>query len=58
MVPKEQAEAIVNSITARGGWVKYKLYKGEGHGWRQAQNIKDALETELAFYEDVLRLKK
>jgi dipeptidyl aminopeptidase/acylaminoacyl peptidase len=56
VVPKEQAEVIVKSIRDRGGYVEYKLYEGEGHGWRQAKNIVDALERELAFYENVLKL--
>jgi hypothetical protein len=34
------------------------LDEGEGHGWRQAKTIQDALETELKFYEDVLQLKR
>jgi len=58
VVPKEQAEAIVDSIKARGGVVEYKLYPGEGHGWRQEKNIKDALEREIAFYDKMLKLKK
>ena len=58
VVPKEQAEVIVDSIKSRGGVVEYKLYPGEGHGWRQEANIKDALEREIAFYEEVLKLKE
>lgn len=58
VVPKEQAEFIYESIKARGGVVKYKLYPGEGHGFRQEKNITDALERELKFYERVFDLKK
>ena len=43
-VPKEQAERIYERAEARGGVVEYELYPGEGHGWRQEKNIKDALE--------------
>lgn len=57
VVPKGQAEAIYESIHSRGGVVEYKLYEGEGHGWRQEANIRDALERELGFYERVLKLK-
>ena len=57
VVPKEQAEMIVKSIRDRNGHVEYKLYPGEGHGWRQGQNIADALERELTFYERVLKIK-
>jgi len=58
VVPKEQAEMIVKSIGERGGYVEYKLYAGEGHGWRQGPNIADALERELTFYEKVLGIKR
>lgn len=58
VVLKEQSEIIYDSIKARGGVVEYKMYKGEGHGWRQEKNIKDALERELGFYEKVLGTKK
>jgi dipeptidyl aminopeptidase/acylaminoacyl peptidase len=57
VVPKEQAEKIVKSIRDRGGHVEYKLYPGEGHGWRQGKNIADALARELTFYEKVLEIK-
>ncbi|KAF8152590.1 alpha/beta-hydrolase [Crassisporium funariophilum] len=58
VVPKDQAESIYNSIKDRGGVVEYKLYPGEGHGWRQEANMRDSLERELGFYERVLGLKK
>ncbi|KAF7986738.1 hypothetical protein HWV62_20302 [Athelia sp. TMB] len=54
VVPKLQSEIIVKSIEGRGGHVQYKLYEGEGHGFRKAANIRDALETELEFYKNVL----
>ena len=44
-------------ILEKGGVVEYKLYEGEGHGWRQDKNIKDALERELDFYERQFKLK-
>lgn len=50
VVPPNQAELIVDAIKKRGGVVEYKLYEGEGHGFRQGANIRDAFETELAFY--------
>ncbi|KAJ7629481.1 alpha/beta-hydrolase [Mycena polygramma] len=57
VVPKEQSEAIFQSIQKRGGVVEYKLYPGEGHGWRKEENMIDALERELAFYEATFKLK-
>ena len=57
VVPKSQAEAIYDSIKNRGGVVEYKLYPGEGHGWRKEENMRDACERELTFYERALKLK-
>jgi dipeptidyl aminopeptidase/acylaminoacyl peptidase len=54
VVLPEQAEMIVESIRRRGGQVEYRLFEGEGHGWRKAETIRDALEMERKFYEDVL----
>ena len=56
VVPPEQAELIVESIKKRGGDVEYKVYEGEGHGWRKVENIVDALEREVGFYRRVLGL--
>jgi dipeptidyl aminopeptidase/acylaminoacyl peptidase len=36
--------------------VEYVLFEGEGHGWRKAENVKRALETECRFYEQILGL--
>ncbi|KIP04425.1 hypothetical protein PHLGIDRAFT_93514 [Phlebiopsis gigantea 11061_1 CR5-6] len=58
VVPPEQAEIIVKTIQKNGGHVEYVVFEGEGHGWRKAENIKAALEKELAFYEGVFGLKK
>jgi len=58
VVPLNQAEAIVRTIREElHGKVEYVVFEGEGHGWRQSENIKTALEKELAFYEEVLGLK-
>ncbi|KAF9552486.1 alpha/beta-hydrolase [Agrocybe pediades] len=57
VVPKGQAEAIYNSIRDRGGVVEYKLYDGEGHGWRREETMRDALEREVGFYQRVLGLQ-
>ncbi|KAG8844908.1 hypothetical protein FRB96_002797 [Tulasnella sp. 330] len=57
VVPPSQAEVIVAKIKERGGQVEYKLYDGEGHGWRKAETVKDALEREEAFYKKVFDLK-
>lgn len=50
VVPPNQAEAMVDALRRKGIPVAYVLFDGEAHGFRQAANIKRALETELAFY--------
>ncbi|KAH8113185.1 alpha/beta-hydrolase [Phellopilus nigrolimitatus] len=57
VVPPSQAEEMVGVIRAHGGRVQYKVFEGEGHGWRKAETIVTALEAELAFYLDVLGLR-
>ena len=57
VVPPSQAKFIVDAIHKRNGTVKYIAFEGEGHGWRKAENIKRALEEELAFYEETFHLR-
>ncbi len=47
VVPPNQAEAIVEVLRRRGVPHLYRVYPGEGHGWRRAETI-------AAFYEEVL----
>jgi dipeptidyl aminopeptidase/acylaminoacyl peptidase len=54
VVPPEQSEMIVAALREKGLPVAYRLYDGEQHGFRQAENIKDSLEAELSFYSQVL----
>ncbi len=50
VVPPNQAEAMVAALREKGIPVAYVAFEGEGHGFRQADNIQRALEGELAFY--------
>ncbi len=50
VVPPNQAEAMVGALKEKGIPVAYLPFEGEGHGFRRAENIKRALEAELAFY--------
>ncbi len=50
VVPPNQAEAMVTVLRDKGIPVAYVAFEGEGHGFRQAENIRRALEGELAFY--------
>ncbi|KAJ7235098.1 Alpha/Beta hydrolase protein [Mycena haematopus] len=56
-VPPSQAEGMVESIKKRGGVVEYKLYSGEGHGWKRKDTIQDALRREIRFYSRVLGIE-
>ncbi|MEN9221390.1 MAG: S9 family peptidase, partial [Thermostichus sp. BF3_bins_97] len=53
IVPPNQAEAMVAALKAKGLPVAYVPFAGEQHGFRQATNIKRALEAELYFYAQV-----
>lgn len=53
VVPPSQAEAIRDALVAQGVPHAYVLYAGEGHGFRRAETIVHALETELAFLGQV-----
>jgi dipeptidyl aminopeptidase/acylaminoacyl peptidase len=50
VVPPNQAESMVAALRDKGTPVAYLAFAGEGHGFRQAENIKRALESELYFY--------
>lgn len=53
VVPPSQAEAIRDALAAHGVPHAYVLYEGEGHGFRRAETIVHALESELAFLGQV-----
>jgi dipeptidyl aminopeptidase/acylaminoacyl peptidase len=50
VVPPDQSEAMFVAARNRELPVAYVAFEGEGHGFRQAQNIKRAMEAELYFY--------
>jgi dipeptidyl aminopeptidase/acylaminoacyl peptidase len=53
VVPPNQAEMIVDALRRRGVPVAYLTFEGEQHGFRQAANIRRALDAELSFYGQV-----
>ena len=57
VVPPDQAETMVDAIRAKGIPVSYVAFAGEQHGFRQAKNIKRALDGELYFYSKVFRFQ-
>ena len=58
VVPPNQAESMVKILQDKGISVEYVTFDNEGHGFRKAENIIRAMESELAFYQDVFKLKE
>jgi dipeptidyl aminopeptidase/acylaminoacyl peptidase len=50
VVPPDQSEAMFIAARNKELPVAYVAFEGEGHGFRQAANIKRAMENELYFY--------
>ncbi len=57
VVPRNQAEMMVAALDKKKIPHAYKLYQGEGHGFRKPETIVDALNSELSFYRQVLNIK-
>jgi len=53
VVPIAQAEQIVDALRRQHIPYAYVAFEGEGHGFRQAANMRRALEAELSFYAQV-----
>ncbi len=53
VVPPNQSEMMVNALRGKGLPVAYVTFEGEQHGFRQAANIKRALDGELYFYSRI-----
>ena len=56
VVPPNQAEMMVKLLEEKGIKVAHVTFPDEGHGFRKANNIIHAMESELAFYRDVFNL--
>jgi dipeptidyl aminopeptidase/acylaminoacyl peptidase len=54
VVPPEQAEMMVAALREKGVPHAYRLFAGEQHGFRKAENIRAALDGELSFYAQIL----
>ncbi len=54
VVPPSQTDQIVESLTRRGVPHVYRLYPGEGHGWRGSETIRDYYKTVEAFLTEQL----
>jgi dipeptidyl aminopeptidase/acylaminoacyl peptidase len=56
VVPLAQARDMADAMQAAGREVELSVYPGEGHGFRRAESIVDALSREVAFYQRALAL--
>ena len=57
VVPPGQSREMVAALKERKVPVAYLEFEGEGHGFRQAATIAASLESEYAFYAQVLGLQ-
>ncbi|MBC7414580.1 MAG: S9 family peptidase [Herminiimonas sp.] len=53
VVPPNQSQAMFDALKSKGLPVAYLTFEEEQHGFRQADNIRRALEAELYFYARV-----
>ena len=53
VVPPSQPAAVAAELKRKGVPHKYLLFAGEQHGFRKAENIATAYESELAFFGEV-----
>jgi len=53
IVPPNQAEMMHAALLEKGIPTALKMYEGEQHGFRKAENIEDALNSEIYFYSRV-----
>ena len=53
VVPPDQAATMVASLKDKGVAVAYITFENEQHGFRRAENVERALESELYFYSKV-----
>ncbi len=55
VVPPEQSQQMFAAMRGKKLPVAYVAYEGEQHGFRQARNIKHALDSELYFYSKIFK---
>ncbi|TFK89672.1 alpha/beta-hydrolase [Polyporus arcularius HHB13444] len=53
VVPVDQAVTMLETIKKHGGRAELRIFEGEGHGWRQAKTVQEALEREIEWYQNV-----
>jgi dipeptidyl aminopeptidase/acylaminoacyl peptidase len=53
VVPPAQSESMFHAVRDKGLPTAYQAFPGEQHGFRRAENIRTALESELYFYSRI-----
>ncbi len=53
VVPPSQAETMIAALRAKGLPFAYVAFPTEGHGFREAENIRKAIEAEVYFYSRI-----
>ena len=57
VVPPNQSKAMFDALDSKGLPVAYITFDSEQHGFREAKNIKHALEAELYFYAKIFEFE-
>lgn len=57
VVPPNQAEMMVDALANKNIPVAHVTFEGEGHGFRQAENIRYSLDVEYAFYAAIFNFE-
>lgn len=55
VVPLTQAEEMYQRLKDHGVTTEIKIYPGEGHGFRNAETLRDSFQREYDFYSRVFR---
>jgi dienelactone hydrolase len=50
----DQAQRIIDAVSARGLWHRYLVFAGEGHGFRKADSVTRSVLAEVELYEHVM----
>lgn len=57
VVPPDQALGMADALRERGIPVASLVFESEGHGFRDANNVSEAIEAERAFYSRILGIE-
>jgi dipeptidyl aminopeptidase/acylaminoacyl peptidase len=57
VVPKNQADSLVESLQARGVPHEYEVYEDEGHGWRRSETIEHFYGAVMDFLKQYVIFK-